>query len=751
MMKKTLLYISLILTALGITGCIDDFDPNGNLEPSLSAHWLKPSETNFDSYLSSAFSKTFTVESFETPWKFSDLADWITLTPSSGNASASVTLQAQENKSADNARTAIFYLQSNDPGWSYNRAMSVSQAKATPVLSVDVTSLTFGGNASQQTVNVTSNCTWTASCSDSWVTLSSDVASGKLNISVSANPQNAYRSSTVYISYGRGKSTSIRLSQSPANITSSAYTLQYENVASKYDVTIESEADWTSAVSDSWITVTPNSGKAGKTTVSIEVTPNTSISSRNGYVAIKTGSAERLQIAISQKGIYIESDESITFTSYEESKKLSIRSNTSWTVTSKPNWLTLSKESGEGNGEITVTSSENPNTTSRSGEIVLGQVGLSIQCKVKITQLGKSLSTDVTLLEFSDKASQMTFNLVSDAAWTSNQTVQWFTTTPTSGRGNATITVAAEANNSTEERTGTINYAYVDKTTYVNVHQLAKYMTIDNQSFEFDSNGGSHIIELSTNDEWTAEIEHNVSWLKLSKSSGTGNAIITLTAEDNASVNTRSTAIVINTKYSQSVRILVSQKPRHLSVSTQSILFFANGGTSEVVTIDTDGTYDIKSDASWFTVNKGTGNTFTVYATKNNTNDMRRGKITISLTGLKEGSLSLELTVAQAGEGGSFIINGYPEDCDWNYVGGSSLSVTIKGYTSDKNWDNSYGGSLTVKVTGYTTDYDWNINDSSSCRVSINTYGVDKNWNDSSNSSGNFKSNQYKSDSNWNE
>lgn len=750
-MKKTLLYISTILLVLGFTGCKDDFDPNGNLEPSLSAHWLKPSQTNFDYYLSSAFSETFTVESFETPWKFSDVADWITLTPSSGSASASVTLKAQENNSADNARTAIFYLQSNDPDWSYNRAMSVSQAKAAPALSVDETFLTFGGSASQQSVSVTANCSWTTSCSDSWVTLSSDVASGLLNISVSANPQSTYRSSTIYISYSSGKSTSIRITQSPANITSSGYTLQYENVASKYDVTIDSEADWTSTVSDSWIIVKPESGKAGKTTVSIEVTPNTSVSSRNGYVAIKTGMAERLQIAISQKGIYVESDESLTFTSIEESKKLSIRSNTSWMITSKPNWLTLSKETGEGNGEITVTSSENPNTTSRTGEIVLGQAGLSIQCKVKVTQLGKSLSTDVTLLEFSDKASQMTFNLVSDASWTSSQTVNWFTATPTSGHGNATITVSAEDNNTTEERTGTINYAYADKTSCVNVHQLAKYMTIDNQSFEFDSKGGSHTIELFTNDEWTAEIEHNVSWLKLSKSSGTGNAVITLTAEDNASVNTRSTAVVINTKYSQSIRILVSQKPRHLTVSTSSILFFANGGTSEIVTIDTDGTFEIKSDASWFTVNKREGNTFTVYATKNSSDEMRRGKITISLTDLKEGTLALELTVSQAGEGGSFLINGFPEDQDWNYIGGGSLTVTIKSYTSDKNWDESFGGTLTVKVTGFTTDQDWNINDRSSCRVSINTYGADSDWNNASKSTGNFKNSQYTSDLNWNE
>ena len=708
MMKKTILYISTVLLVLSLFGCKDDFDPNGTLEPSLSAHWLKPSQINFDSNLPSAFSETFTVESFDTPWKFSEVADWITLTPSSGSASSTVTLMAQENNSAENARTAIFFLQSSDPGWTYNRAMSVSQAKAKPALSVDATSLMFGGSSGEQSVNVFSNCAWTASCPESWVTLLPDVVAGKLSISVSGNPQGSYRSGTIYISYDSGKTTSISITQSPVNIISSVYTLQYENVASKYDVVIDSESDWESVVSESWISVNPNSGQAGKTTVSIEVTPNTAVAPRSGYVTIRTGGDERFQIAISQRGLYIESDESLSFTSIEESKKLSIRSNTGWAVISKPGWLTLSKETGEGNGEITVTALDNPNTTSRTGEIVLGQEGLSIKCSVKVTQLGKSLSTDVALLEFSDKASQKTFNLVSDASWFSTQSGQWFTTTPTSGSGDAVITVAVEDNTTTEERTGTINYTYGDKATCVSVYQLAKYMTIDNPSFEFDSKGGRHTIDLSTNDEWTAEIEHNVSWLKLSQSSGLGDASITLTAEDNASVNNRSTTVVINAKNSQSIRILVSQKPRHLSVSTQSILFFADGGTSEVVTIDTDGTFDIKSDASWFTVNKDVGNTFTVYATKNATTEMRHGKISLSLTDLKEGSLSLELTVMQAGEGGSFIINGYPDDSDWDYVGGGSLSVIIKGYTSDKNWDNSYGGSLTVKVTGYSTDYDWN-------------------------------------------
>lgn len=43
-MKKTVLYILSILLVLGFTGCKDDFDPNGNLEPSLYPNLINPSE-----------------------------------------------------------------------------------------------------------------------------------------------------------------------------------------------------------------------------------------------------------------------------------------------------------------------------------------------------------------------------------------------------------------------------------------------------------------------------------------------------------------------------------------------------------------------------------------------------------------------------------------------------------------------------------------------------------------------------------
>lgn len=686
-MKKTILYIFAIIALAAQTGCKDDFISDGSLQPSLTARWLSPEKTNFSFYTSKAGSETFSVRSTDTPWEFTQPADWITLAPMRGSYTSDVTLSVTENKNADAPRTSIFYLKSSDSEWNYSRAMSVTQVQATASLTPETTSLTFGGGASQQEVKITANCSWTASSTSSWIKLTNDVSKGVLTVAVEANPQSTYRSGYVSISFGGNKTATINVNQLQSKVVASDYTLEYENVASKYDITIDSDADWTSEVSASWISVKPDKGSAGKTSVAIEVAPNTSVSERSGFVSILTGNNKRVQIELKQKGMYIEADESMTFLAISQTKLLNVHSNTSWQVTSKPEWLTLSKESGQGNAEIYVTSTENPNTTSRTGEIVIGQPGLSVESRVKVTQIGKTLSTEVTLLEFSDLGGQQSFDLVSDAAWTATQSVDWFTTTPMSGAGNAKITVAAQANNTTEERIGTINFGYMNKTVQVTVHQLAKYLNIDGNSFQFDAKGGTHTIDLSTNDEWTATTEASAPWLKLSKTSGTGSAVITLTAEDNASMQERSAVVIINTKYAQSVRIVVTQKARYINVSAQSVSFFAAGGTSEVVTIDTNGTYKITTDASWFTVNKGEGNTFTVVATKNNDGAMRRGKVTITLTDLKSGSFSRELSVMQAGEGGSFIITPYPEDSNWSTISLGSITITVKGYSADQNWN----------------------------------------------------------------
>ncbi len=69
-MKKTLIYISAFISIVGLSGCDDDFDKESGFSPSLSAHYLRPSETVFESPMAAAFTRDFTIESVETAWCF---------------------------------------------------------------------------------------------------------------------------------------------------------------------------------------------------------------------------------------------------------------------------------------------------------------------------------------------------------------------------------------------------------------------------------------------------------------------------------------------------------------------------------------------------------------------------------------------------------------------------------------------------------------------------------------------------------
>ncbi len=751
MLKYNIKHITTLLFILICIGCEDEYISTDKFMPSLEAHYLRCSENDFFFYASKEASEQFNVESMNTSWRFSEVPDWISISPNSGNESSSVCLTVSENI-YESGRSSIFYLQSSLPEWDFSRALSCNQSGASAKLTIDNTSLTFGGGTETQTVKVEANCTWSATSSDSWISLKVDKDNGELKVSVSPNSGKYYRYSTITIEYGKnGKSyKNINISQSPADIKSSVTSLEYENVASAYNITVESEADWSAATSASWINISPKSGTSGKTDVTIEVSPNTRVESRTGQVLFYTGSESKLQIDIVQRGLYIETAEEIYFGASEESLTLNINSNTDWQVFSSPNWITLSKTSGSGDDTILITASDNPNSTNRSGEIVLGYQGLDINFTVHVEQRGKSLATLSNLLEFSDKAGSNTFRVISNTNWTSICSDTWFNATPNEGVGDAEVNVSVSENLSSTERTGNIEYKYADASRSVIVSQLAKYLTIDDKTFDFASTGGSHIIDIATNDKWTAEVEHNVSWLRLSSSSGDGDTQLVITAEDNPTINVRSTAVIIKSDYSQDVRILISQQPRTLSINTQKILFFAKGGYSENIQVTTEGKYGITSDATWFTISEGKGNTFRIYAAKNSAEDFREGIVTIYLTDLEDCSLSIDLPVVQAGQGGSFIIGGFQEDVDWDKINSGELTISVSHYTTDKNWDNTLGGTLKVSTTGYSSDDDWNRNDNANGRATITGYGEDKNWNErNSNNNGLVISDGYTNDNNW--
>jgi hypothetical protein len=270
--------------------------------------------------------------------------EWVSLSPTSGTTSGTISVGVSENTAGDEVRTGIFYLKADVSDWKYEAPISVTQAGATPYINLSKTEFDLTGAENSDKVTVSSNCTWEISASDSWIT--ANKSGNSISISIPSNETNTYRTGTISVVHTGTKNASAKITirQAPSSITASTESLTFNNTAGSVSLTVNSEASWTASSANSWIEVTPTSGQAGTSTMTVSVSPNTSTSERTGYVILSIGSDQRIQIPVRQRGIYVEVDKtSLTFAAAGQSQTVTVSSNTSWVVLDSPSWINISK------------------------------------------------------------------------------------------------------------------------------------------------------------------------------------------------------------------------------------------------------------------------------------------------------------------------------------------------------------------------------------------------------------------------
>lgn len=741
-------YITYIIVTLLLIGCSEKYDESLGLYPTLTPRYMTITPTSL-TYESPAGTQSVNVKSTQTPWKTVNGIEWISLSPTSGTVSGIISVGVSENMAGDESRIGIFYIRADVNDWKYEAPITVTQAGTTPVITLSKSEVEFTGAENSENITVSSNCSWSVTSSSDWLTATQQ--GNTISIFVASNETDIYRTATVSVVHEGTINTSknITVRQAPASVNASTETLVLNNSAGSVNVTINSEANWTAITSSSWMEVSPSFGKAGTSTMTVSVAPNTATRERMGIVLIYIGGNLRVQIPVRQRGIYVETEQTeLSFTAIGGSQELSVLSNTSWTVSSVPSWITVSPSNGEGDGKVKVTAQENPNTANRSGVIHITQSGLSIDVAITVTQAGKTFDVNTTVLNFEDKPETQTIEITTDGTWSARTDDAWIALSPTSASGNSTLSVTVSENPNDSERTGQVTVSMGDKSSAISVVQKGKYFTVSNSLLTYTSKGGSLNIAVTTNDTWTAKIENSPAWLQLSSSNGAGNIDVKVTASDNPSVNSRTATILFETTHSQSVRVMVTQDARYLKVDTREVLFYSKGGTSEAITVSTDGTYSISCSDSWLSVNQSS-NTFTVTATENTTTDARIGYITIALTDLEEGTYSLKLTVTQLNYGGSFLRNDYGDDVNYDNMGNSTGNLTITGFGSDKNYDSTTTSGTTLSVSNFKSDSNWDTNVSSNVTVTITGFNSDTNLDSSANTSGTISKTGFEGDTNW--
>lgn len=131
------------------------------------------------------------------------------------------------------------------------------------------------------------------------------------------------------------------------------------------------------------------------------------------------------------------------------------------------------------------------------------------------------LSVSETSLSFPGSEQSQTLYVTCNSYWTISDHPYWLYLSSTSGKGDGSVTIRVAANPSaTESRTGSFDITNGFKICTVSVSQepSQEVLSLDNCSFQFTYNGGSSIVYVESNGQWTAKSD--ASWCLVSASPG---------------------------------------------------------------------------------------------------------------------------------------------------------------------------------------------------------------------------------------
>lgn len=449
--------------------------------------------------------------------------------------------------SADNARsingaktTVANFRVNTNPGCTY---------------SINPTNQNFSrtGGTGSITVTAGSGCYWAASESSSWVTItsgSSGTGNGTIQFSVDANSTASARSASITAG---GKTFSITQDAGCSysiNPTSKSFTSS--GGSGSVTVTAGTSCDWTSSTADSWITIDSGTSGSGNGTVSYSVAANSSTSSRTGYLTI--GGRTH---TVSQAGVggttcsYAVSPSAVAvgFDGGTGSVGVTTTSGCSWTATSGSSWITVtSGSSGTGSGTVGYSVAANPEVSSRSGEIYIGNA------VVTVNQTGNGECTfTVSPMAFTVGSAAGTGSIQvttqTGCQWTASGGFlsPWLSVTSSKNNtGSRTVTFSVSANTGSTSRTGTITVASQPVTVIQAKSGCTYTVTPATASLSGIAGSGTASVTTQTGCGWT--VTANAGWLTVtSGSTGSGSGTVSYTVSANPDAAQRSGILTIAT------------------------------------------------------------------------------------------------------------------------------------------------------------------------------------------------------------
>lgn len=613
---------------------------------------------------------TLPVKAQNTQWNLSGEPSWLTVSPKQGSESADVALSAKENTSADEGRVGVLNFTASD--FNLEKQIAVSQQQADVELTPSTTSISAKAQASTSTVTVTSNVEWTATCSDTWLTL--ERSGSTLNVAIRENT-GASRTTTIHLKRASTDATiaTIQVAQGEAGVTGSTETITFDVNGEEKTYTFDAEVSWTATTSDaSWLTVTPTSGGNSEKSVKITALSNYQTNERSGFVYIKIGTNTKLEIPVKQSGVEMSvSETSVKFDAGAETRIVTVTSNVAWQMTEKPSWLSASPSSGAiGTTNVELTAEENINSNPRNGRVEIAiSGGTNSMALINVSQNGAHLPEVPNTLDITSYEQSFAIDVTATGLWmVSTDSSEWIQVSPTQYTGNGVLMIEIAENTTDSPRTGTVTIIQPGVQAdpqVITINQAGKTFTVDCSDVITSANPCTVSVSVASGVNWTLESE--VDWLTPSPMQGSGDGEIKVGIAFNPSILKRVGNLKFIPDGKGATRFSFSQPGRTLSVDAEQMAFSSKGGESQMVTVTADGEFEVTANREWITVIRQPGaNTFTISVPELTGEAARGGEVTITLTGVPSGEETLTRTVKVTQAMTSVGLGGFEEDEEWN-------------------------------------------------------------------------------------
>ena len=647
MMRKLLTFLQAVAISTLIAGCGGTGTEN---EPEITPE-IKFTEDIVTSGISVESAEQSITLSFSTNVARSATvsADWLTISPSSGEAGKnSVKVEVEENRTGQ-PRSATITI--SDKESMQKVSVTVRQEALKASLTVSPESLEFSANKGEEMLNVTSNTDWVITKDAEWITLDSDKGKGLATIAagVTENTSLTSRTGSITVSTSDGsvkKTVSVR--QSGADVVFSVDKNEHSVAAAGGDFTVKvthnigykinSQPEWVKQPDKA------NSGNVDTYTFTAEA--NTSTEAREGVIVFCNDNNECVPVTVKQAGANATlsvSPAELTFTANTESKSLDVTSNTAWTAASGASWAKLNKTNGSGNAQIAVTAEENTAITQRSATITIKTADGKASATVKVTQSAANVIFSVDKNEHSVAAAggDFTVKVTRNIGYKINSQPEWVKQTGKVPSGNTdTYTFTAEANTSTEAREGVIVFCNDNnECIQVTVKQAGAKasLSVSPAELTFTAKPESKSFSVSSNTDWS--VASSADWVKIGTTSGSGNAHVTASAEENTATTQRTATITLKTTDGKATAtIKVTQNPADVVFSIDIKEFSIDAKGEEItIKIKHNSAYSVKSMPDWVNQTNKTvsGDTDNIsFAVQHNPGYKRQGEIIFNGDGI---------------------------------------------------------------------------------------------------------------------